>query len=194
MMQTAYALAVVFELALTEQHQALGNRLAEPGPGVRVSDRQPDKTINPGQMTSFNHYAFGAVADWLHRVLAGLAPAEPRTAACASSRTRSRASTSRTPRTRPRTGRPPCAGIAPVTTSLSGPPSLRASPSTCCCPTAHATRSALASTPGRPWRGVAPTCGSPATVVDVASGAGHRRPRGVPGADRSVLRDEPGGQ
>ena len=28
-------------------------------------------------MTSFNHYAFGAVADWLHRVVAGLAPAAP---------------------------------------------------------------------------------------------------------------------
>jgi alpha-L-rhamnosidase len=28
-------------------------------------------------MTSFNHYAFGAVADWLHRTVAGLAPAEP---------------------------------------------------------------------------------------------------------------------
>ncbi|MFE2448741.1 alpha-L-rhamnosidase C-terminal domain-containing protein, partial [Streptomyces sp. NPDC059426] len=25
----------------------------------------------------FNHYALGAVADWLHRVVAGLAPAEP---------------------------------------------------------------------------------------------------------------------
>jgi alpha-L-rhamnosidase len=37
----------------------------------------PDGTINPGQMTSFNHYAFGAVADWLHRVVAGLAPAAP---------------------------------------------------------------------------------------------------------------------
>ena len=35
-----------------------------------------DGTINPGEMTSFNHYAFGAVADWLHRVVAGLAPAE----------------------------------------------------------------------------------------------------------------------
>jgi alpha-L-rhamnosidase len=33
-----------------------------------------DGTINPGEMTSFNHYAFGAVADWLHRVVAGLAP------------------------------------------------------------------------------------------------------------------------
>jgi alpha-L-rhamnosidase len=37
----------------------------------------PDGTINPGQMTSFNHYALGAVADWLHRTFAGLAPAAP---------------------------------------------------------------------------------------------------------------------
>ncbi|WP_229405934.1 glycoside hydrolase family 78 protein [Micromonospora sp. NBRC 110038] len=37
----------------------------------------PDGTVNPGQMTSFNHYALGAVADWLHRTVAGLAPAEP---------------------------------------------------------------------------------------------------------------------
>jgi alpha-L-rhamnosidase len=36
-----------------------------------------DGTINPGQMTSFNHYAFGAIADWMHRTLAGLAPLEP---------------------------------------------------------------------------------------------------------------------
>jgi alpha-L-rhamnosidase len=28
-------------------------------------------------MTSFNHYAFGAVADWLHRTVGGLAPAAP---------------------------------------------------------------------------------------------------------------------
>lgn len=37
----------------------------------------PDGTINPGEMTSFNHYALGSVADWLHRVVGGLAPAEP---------------------------------------------------------------------------------------------------------------------
>ncbi|MBF4459876.1 alpha-L-rhamnosidase [Pseudoclavibacter sp. VKM Ac-2867] len=37
----------------------------------------PDGTINPGDMTSFNHYAFGAVADFLHRRVAGLAPAAP---------------------------------------------------------------------------------------------------------------------
>jgi alpha-L-rhamnosidase len=37
----------------------------------------PDGSINPGEMTSFNHYALGAVADWLHRTVAGLEPAAP---------------------------------------------------------------------------------------------------------------------
>jgi len=37
----------------------------------------PDGTVNPGNMTSFNHYALGAVAAWLHRRVAGIAPAEP---------------------------------------------------------------------------------------------------------------------
>jgi alpha-L-rhamnosidase len=37
----------------------------------------PDGSVNPGEMTSFNHYALGAVADWLHRTVAGLAPAAP---------------------------------------------------------------------------------------------------------------------
>ena len=37
----------------------------------------PDGTINPGQMNSFNHYALGAVADWIHRTIGGIAPLEP---------------------------------------------------------------------------------------------------------------------
>jgi alpha-L-rhamnosidase len=37
----------------------------------------PDGTINPGEMTSFNHYALGAVADWMHRCIGGIAPLEP---------------------------------------------------------------------------------------------------------------------
>ncbi|PJI91156.1 family 78 glycoside hydrolase catalytic domain [Luteimicrobium subarcticum] len=37
----------------------------------------PDGSVNPGEMTSFNHYALGAVADFLHRVVGGLAPSEP---------------------------------------------------------------------------------------------------------------------
>ncbi|MBW3068480.1 family 78 glycoside hydrolase catalytic domain [Actinomyces sp. 594] len=37
----------------------------------------PDGSINPGDMTSFNHYALGAVAAWLQRGVAGMAPAAP---------------------------------------------------------------------------------------------------------------------
>ncbi|MGL4175873.1 MAG: family 78 glycoside hydrolase catalytic domain [Dermatophilaceae bacterium] len=37
----------------------------------------PDGTVNPGEMTSFNHYALGAVADWMHRTLGGIRPLEP---------------------------------------------------------------------------------------------------------------------
>jgi alpha-L-rhamnosidase len=37
----------------------------------------PDGSVNPGEMTSFNHYALGAVADWMQRTIGGLAPAEP---------------------------------------------------------------------------------------------------------------------
>lgn len=35
-----------------------------------------DGSVNPGSMTSFNHYAFGAVADWIHGVVGGLRPKE----------------------------------------------------------------------------------------------------------------------
>jgi alpha-L-rhamnosidase len=39
----------------------------------------PDGRVNEAGigMISFNHYAFGAVADWMHRVVGGLAPAAP---------------------------------------------------------------------------------------------------------------------
>ena len=38
---------------------------------------RPDGSRPGDEMNSFNHYALGAVADWLHRCVAGLAPAEP---------------------------------------------------------------------------------------------------------------------
>ncbi|WP_345800592.1 family 78 glycoside hydrolase catalytic domain [Microbacterium sp. AZCO] len=127
--QTAYAMAIVFDIAPAEQQPVLGDRLAELtrrsgyriGTGFvgtpiiqdaltrtghletarrllvqtenpswlypvtmgattiweRWDSMLPDGTINPGQMTSFNHYALGAIADWLHRVVAGLAPDAP---------------------------------------------------------------------------------------------------------------------
>jgi alpha-L-rhamnosidase len=43
----------------------------------RWDSLRPDGTLNPDGMTSFNHIALGSVADWLHRVVAGLAAAAP---------------------------------------------------------------------------------------------------------------------
>lgn len=43
----------------------------------RWDSMMPDGTINPGEMTSFNHYALGAVADWMHRTIGGITPLEP---------------------------------------------------------------------------------------------------------------------
>ncbi|KUI58437.1 hypothetical protein VP1G_05695 [Cytospora mali] len=37
----------------------------------------PDGSINPGSMTSFNHYALGSVANFLHSVVGGISPLEP---------------------------------------------------------------------------------------------------------------------
>ena len=37
----------------------------------------PDGTINPGQMTSFNHYAYGSVANFMHTKIGGLSRLEP---------------------------------------------------------------------------------------------------------------------
>lgn len=43
----------------------------------RWDSLRPDGTLNTGGMTSFNHYALGAVVDWLYRTVAGLDAAEP---------------------------------------------------------------------------------------------------------------------
>lgn len=37
----------------------------------------PDGTVNPGDMTSFNHYALGSVAHWIHGTIAGLSTTAP---------------------------------------------------------------------------------------------------------------------
>lgn len=123
--ETAYALAIVFDMIPTEeQRQRAGERLAmlvrESGYHIRTgfvgtplicdalcstgyhdvayrllmqkecpswlypvtmgattiwerwNSMLPDGSINPGEMTSFNHYALGAVADWMQRTIGGL--------------------------------------------------------------------------------------------------------------------------
>ncbi|KAI0376681.1 glycoside hydrolase family 78 protein [Hypomontagnella monticulosa] len=37
----------------------------------------PDGSLNPGEMTSFNHYSFGSVGNFIYQIIGGLAPAEP---------------------------------------------------------------------------------------------------------------------
>lgn len=37
----------------------------------------PDGSVNSGTMTSFNHYAFGAVANWMHRTIGGITSLAP---------------------------------------------------------------------------------------------------------------------
>lgn len=37
----------------------------------------PDGIVNPGEMTSFNHYALGSVAAWMHETVAGLSADRP---------------------------------------------------------------------------------------------------------------------
>ncbi|MDP9833540.1 alpha-L-rhamnosidase [Gleimia europaea] len=127
--QTAYALALVFNLTPSEHRRIAGERLAElvreseghistgfaGTPRVlpaltaaghiaeafslleqtscpsflypitmgatttweRWDSMLPNGRVNPGDMTSFNHYALGAAASWLYNTVAGLAPTSP---------------------------------------------------------------------------------------------------------------------
>jgi alpha-L-rhamnosidase len=43
----------------------------------RWDSMMSDGSVNPGEMTSFNHFAFGAVARWMHEELAGLRRLDP---------------------------------------------------------------------------------------------------------------------
>ncbi|KAJ5097744.1 hypothetical protein N7456_008465 [Penicillium angulare] len=43
----------------------------------RWDSMRPDGSVNPGEMTSFNHYALGSIINWLHRTVAGVSPLEP---------------------------------------------------------------------------------------------------------------------
>jgi alpha-L-rhamnosidase len=36
-----------------------------------------DGSVNSGEMTSFNHYALGSIADWMHRQIGGIQPLAP---------------------------------------------------------------------------------------------------------------------
>jgi alpha-L-rhamnosidase len=43
----------------------------------RWDSLRPDRSLHPGDMLSFNHPVFASIADWMHRVIGGLAPRAP---------------------------------------------------------------------------------------------------------------------
>jgi len=43
----------------------------------RWDSMRADGSINPGEMTSFNHYALGSIVNWLHKDVAGVSLLEP---------------------------------------------------------------------------------------------------------------------
>jgi alpha-L-rhamnosidase len=67
-LDTAYALLLQDELPSWLYPVSMGATTI----WERWDSMLPDGSINPGDMTSFNHYALGAVADFMHRVVAGL--------------------------------------------------------------------------------------------------------------------------
>lgn len=68
-----------YQLLLNEECPSWLYTVAQGGTTIweRWDSMLPDGTVNPGEMTSFNHYALGSVADWMHRVIVGLRPAAP---------------------------------------------------------------------------------------------------------------------
>ncbi|WP_116453610.1 glycoside hydrolase family 78 protein [Blastococcus litoris] len=75
----AGAVDAAYELLLQREHPSWLYPVTMGATTVweRWDSMLPDGSVNPGEMTSFNHYAYGAVADWLHRRVAGLAQAAP---------------------------------------------------------------------------------------------------------------------
>jgi alpha-L-rhamnosidase len=43
----------------------------------RWDGQKPDSTFQDAGMNSFNHYAYGAIGDWMYRVMAGINEGEP---------------------------------------------------------------------------------------------------------------------
>jgi alpha-L-rhamnosidase len=80
-LETAGATAAAYQLLLQDQCPSWLYPVTQGATTVweRWDALQPDGRILAGaeKMNSFNHYALGAVGDWLHRRVGGLAPAAP---------------------------------------------------------------------------------------------------------------------
>jgi alpha-L-rhamnosidase len=70
---------VAFDLLLEEQTPSWLSMVRKGATTLweRWDSLLDDGTVNPGEMNSFNHYALGSIADWMHRVIGGIQPLEP---------------------------------------------------------------------------------------------------------------------
>jgi alpha-L-rhamnosidase len=75
---TAGTVEIAYDLLLERECPSWLYTVLQGGTTIweRWDSQRPDGSVNPGEMTSFNHYALGAVADWMHRVVAGISPLE----------------------------------------------------------------------------------------------------------------------
>jgi alpha-L-rhamnosidase len=78
--ETGY-LDEAYKLLLNEQYPSWLYEVKQGATTVweRWDGRKPDSTFQEASMNSFNHYAYGAIGDWMYRVVAGLNddPARP---------------------------------------------------------------------------------------------------------------------
>lgn len=81
--QVDTALQTAYQLLLSTEYPSILYPVTRGATTIweRWDSMLPDGYINPGKMTSFNHYALGSVATWLHSVVGGLSPYETPTSA-----------------------------------------------------------------------------------------------------------------
>jgi alpha-L-rhamnosidase len=69
---------LAYRLLLKEDYPSWGYEIRHGATTIweRWNSIQPDGSFGPVDMNSFNHYAYGAVADWMHQNIAGIRAAE----------------------------------------------------------------------------------------------------------------------
>jgi alpha-L-rhamnosidase len=70
---------LAYRMLLKEDYPSWGYEIRNGATTIweRWNSIQPDGSFGPVDMNSFNHYAYGAVADWMHQNIAGIRIAEP---------------------------------------------------------------------------------------------------------------------
>lgn len=70
---------LAYRLLLTEDYPSWGYEIERGATTIweRWNSIMPDGSFGPVEMNSFNHYAYGAVGEWMYRTMAGVSAAAP---------------------------------------------------------------------------------------------------------------------